>query len=120
MMFCRAHVRLLPLALAGCLAVGATPAVAVSPDPGRARLPEVASSAGDFKQGDTPADYPGASRYPKYDAPQTISVIRPERTIVHDAEQTLPIALAGVALLLSVGGLGIAVTNARVTRTARP
>lgn len=120
MTFCRAHVPLLPLAVAGCLAVGATPAVAVSPDPGAARLPVAATSAVDFKQGDTPEDYPGASRYPKYTAPQTISVVRPERTVVHDAEQTLPIALAGVALLLSVGGLGVAVTSARVTRAARP
>jgi hypothetical protein len=66
--------------------------------------------------GDTPADFPGASRAPQFEAPRTIQVVRPERTVVRDVDGTLPIALSGAALLLAVGGVGIALLR---TRTAR-
>jgi hypothetical protein len=45
------------------------------------------------KLGDTPADYPGASRAPKDDPPRTITVVRPERTVVRDADTLLPTCL---------------------------
>jgi hypothetical protein len=72
--------------------------------------------ASDPRAGDTPADFPGASRAPQFEAPRTIQVVRPERTVVRDVDGTLPIALSGAALLLAVGGVGIALVR---TRTAR-
>jgi len=56
------------------------------------------------KVGDTPVDDPGASRAPQYAAPPTIQVVRPERTIVRDVDQVLPIVLSSAALLLALGG----------------
>jgi hypothetical protein len=66
--------------------------------------------------GDTPADFPGASRAPQYQAPRTIQVIRPERTVVRDVDEVLPIVLSSIALLLALGGVGIALAR---TGTAR-
>ena len=66
--------------------------------------------------GDTPADFPGASRAPQYQAPHTIQVIRPERTVVRDVDEVLPIVLSSAALLLALGGVGIALAR---TGTAR-
>lgn len=71
--------------------------------------PAVASAP---KVGDTPLDHPGASGAPQYEAPRTISIVRPERTIVQDVDQALPIALAGTALALALAGLGVALTSA--------
>jgi hypothetical protein len=56
------------------------------------------------KVGDTPVDDPGASRAPQYAAPPTIQVLRPERTIVRDVDEVLPIVLSSAALLLALGG----------------
>jgi hypothetical protein len=70
----------------------------------------------DFRGGDTPADYPGASR--AQPTPTTIEVVRPERTIVRDVDQALPIALAGSALALVLVMLGI--TLARTRLVPRP
>ena len=39
-------------------------------------------------------------------APTTIEVVRPERTIVRDADEALPLILSGSALLLVFAGLG--------------
>ena len=66
--------------------------------------------------GDTPADFPGATRAPQYQAPRTISIVRPERTIVRNVDQALPIALSTAAVLLALGGLGIALTRTGVVR----
>jgi hypothetical protein len=61
------------------------------------------------KSGDTPADFPGASRAPEpVPGPTTIEVVRPERTIVRDTDPILPIALAGLALLVAFGAAGAA------------
>jgi hypothetical protein len=70
------------------------------------------------KQGDTPADYPGASRSPHYVAPQTIAVVRPERTtVVRETQQSLSLVLAGAAFLLALGGLAVAIARpARLVR----
>jgi hypothetical protein len=61
----------------------------------------------DFRGGDNPADHPGMSRAPQYDGPTTIEVVQPERTIVRDVDEALPIALAGSALLLVLATRGI-------------
>jgi len=60
--------------------------------------PESTFPAADFRGGDSPVDHPGASR--AQPTPTTIEVVRPERTIVRDVDQALPIALAGSALVL--------------------
>jgi hypothetical protein len=56
-----------------------------------------------FIGGDSPADRAGAAR-----APSTIEVVRPERTIVRDVDEALPLILSGSALLLVLAGLGTA------------
>ena len=65
------------------------------------------------KSGDTKFDAPGASRAPVYDPPTTIQVVRPERTVVRDVNEELPVILAGLALLIAVGGAGIALVRTR-------
>jgi hypothetical protein len=68
----------------------------------------------DFRGGDNPADHPGMSRAPQYDGPTTIEVVQPERTIVRDVDEALPIALAGSALLLVLATRGITLVRARL------
>ena len=68
------------------------------------------------KAGDTKSDSPGASRAPLYDAPRTIQVVRPERTIIRDTDPVLPIALSGAALLLALGLAGTALIRVRSLR----
>jgi hypothetical protein len=69
-------------------------------------------SAG-FRGGDTPVDHPGASRAPRA-APSTIEVIRPERTIVRDVDEALPLILSSTALLLVLASLAVAVVRTRL------
>jgi len=64
--------------------------------------------------GDNPADHPGMSRAPQYDAPTTIEVVHPERTIVRDVDQALPIALAGSALALVLAMIGVTLVRTRL------
>lgn len=68
------------------------------------------------KVGDTKFDSPGASRAPQYDAPRTITVVRPERTIVQDDDPLLPIVLSSVALLVALGLAGTALIRVRSLR----
>ena len=68
------------------------------------------------KVGDTKFDSPGASRAPQYDVPRTIQVVRPERTIVRDADPVLPIVLSGAALLVALGLAGTALIRVRSLR----
>ena len=68
------------------------------------------------KVGDSKSDSPGASRAPQYDAPRTIQVVRPERTIVRDTDEVLPIALSGAALLVALGLAGTALIRVRSLR----
>jgi hypothetical protein len=63
------------------------------------------------KLGDTPVDHPGASRAVEYEAPRTIEVVRPERTIVRDVDAALPIALSGSALLVAFCGAAFLLTG---------
>jgi hypothetical protein len=115
----RHRIRRAALALAACTAIAA-PAAALADPPGAgvgiAAAPKIGDTPADFPKslapttttGDTPVDFPGASRAPQYDAPATISVVRPERTVVRDVDEALPIALSSAALLLALGGVGIA------------
>ena len=66
--------------------------------------------------GDTKSDSPGASRAPQYDPPRTITVVRPERTIVQETDELLPIALSGAALLVALGLAGTALIRVRSLR----
>ena len=66
-----------------------------------------------FRGGDTPADHPGASRSPDA-APTTIEVVRPERTIVRDVDEALPLILSSAALLLVLAGGGMALVRGRL------
>lgn len=65
----------------------------------------------DFRGGDTQADFPGASGAPAA-APTTIEVVRPERTIVRDVDEALPLILSGTALLLVIAGLAVTLVHA--------
>ena len=71
------------------------------------------------KVGDTPRDFPGASRAPEYNPPTTIAVVRPERTIVRDTDPALPIILGGLALLVALGTAGAAVHHSRHPNLSR-
>ena len=62
--------------------------------------------------GDNPADHPGMSR--AQPTPTTIEVVRPERTIVRDVDQALPIALAGTALVLVLAMIGVTLVRTRL------
>ena len=87
-------------------------------------VPKVGDTPADFAQpvapaqtaGDTKFDSPGASRAPQYDPPRTIQVVRPERTIVRDTNEVLPIALSGAALLVALGLAGTALVRVRSLR----
>jgi hypothetical protein len=95
----------------------------VSPTPSDF-VPKVGDTPADFAQpvapaqtvGDTKVDSPGASRAPQYDPPRTIQVVRPERTIVRDTNEVLPIALSGAALLVALGLAGTALIRVRSLR----
>ena len=68
----------------------------------------------EFRGGDRPVDHAGASRAPTA-APTTIEVVRPERTIVRDVDDSLPLILSSTALLLVLTGLGVTLIRARMT-----
>ena len=84
------------VAIAALVPVGAASALQ---DPGASPSAPNAAAA----VGDTPADFPGASGAPDV-PPTTIEVVRPERTIVRDVDEALPIALSGAALLIVLMG----------------
>jgi hypothetical protein len=90
--------------------VGDTPA----DFPGAGGAPDVPLTAA-AKVGDTPADFPGASGAPAI-APTTIQVVRPERTVVRDVNEVLPIALSGAALLIVLMGAAFMLVRVRVER----
>jgi hypothetical protein len=106
------HIRPLILALAACAAVAAPAAAEPGADYPRSSSARIGDTPADFAQpvapapkaGDTPVDHPGASRAPEYTAPTTIQVVRPERTIVRDIDEVLPVVLSSAALLMTLGG----------------
>jgi hypothetical protein len=68
--------------------------------------------------GDDIMSHPGMPGFPEYDPPATIQVVRPERTIVRDVDEVLPLILSSTALLLVLTGFGVIVVRAR--RDPRP
>ena len=134
----RIHRRRIVVAVVATMVVGAPASALAVPADGQypRPVPKTASpTPSDFapKVGDTPADFaqavapaptlgdtkfdsPGASRAPQYDAPRTIQVVRPQRTIVRDTNQVLPIALSGAALLVALGLAGTALVRTHSLR----
>jgi hypothetical protein len=110
----RRHIRRVALVV-GCCALIA---------PSSAFAQKIGDTPADFakpvtpapKIGDTPADFAGASRSPQYQPPATIQVVHPERTVVRDVDQVLPLVLSGAALLLALFGVGVVMTRTRSTR----
>ena len=68
--------------------------------------------AADFRGGDSPVDHPGASRAAP--TPTTIEIVRPERTIVRDVDELLPLILSSAALLLVLAGLAVPLVRGRM------
>jgi hypothetical protein len=97
-----------PSANTAAVKIGDTPA----DFPSASRAPSVALEAA-AKVGDTPADFPGASGAPDV-PPTTIEVVRPVRTVVRDVDEALPIALSGAALLIVVMGAAFVLVRVRL------
>jgi len=70
-----------------------------------------------FRGGDTPVDHPGASRAASA-TPTTIEIVRPERTIVRDVDEVLPLILSSTALLFVLAGFGIVLVRTRMLARA--
>jgi glycoprotein J len=100
------RLRAVALGLAAIAALAPATALAL---PGH----DAPGAAASTKIGDTPATFPGASRAAEYEAPTTLQVVRPERTIVRDADRELPIILAGLALAIALGGAGYVLVRTR-------
>jgi hypothetical protein len=77
-----------------------------------------------FKAGDTPADFgqrvpapvlggdtPADFGVVTPTAPTHLQIVRPERTVVQDVDEALPIVLASLALVLASVGLGVALSR---------
>jgi len=103
-------IRALILGLVACAALAAPAAAEPGADYPQPSSAKIGDTPADFAQpvapapkaGDTPVDDPGASRAPEYTAPTTIQVLRPERTIVRDVDEVLPIVLSSAALLFAL------------------
>ena len=110
---------------AACLAIPAS-ASAMPYSPPITTRSDAAQSGGDAGNaaphdlivGDDIRSHPGMPGMPKYDPPTRIEVVRPERTIVRDVDQALPLILSSSALLLVLTGLGV--TLARTRMLPRP
>ena len=106
------------IAAAICIAIPAT----AQADSDAAQLPGARTEApatptfppAGYRGGDNPADHPGMSRAPQYDSPTTIEVVRPERTIVRDVDEALPLILSGTALALVLASLGFGLVRTRI------
>ena len=104
------------IAAAICLAIPAT----AHADSDAAQLPGARTEApatptfppADFRGGDNPVDHPGMSR--AQPAPTTVEVVRPERTIVRDVDEALPIILSGAAMLLVLAALAGTLVRGRL------
>jgi hypothetical protein len=100
------------LALASCAALAAPAAAEPGSDYPQPSTAKIGDTPADFaqpvapetKSGDTPVDHPGASRAIDYQQPTTIEIVRPERTIVRDVDELLPLVFSSVALLIVLGG----------------
>ena len=70
------------------------------------------------KAGDTPSDFPGASRA-QATPPTAVTIVRPEHTVVREADSLLPLILASLALLVALGIAGTALVHQRSVRPGR-
>jgi len=61
----------------------------------------------------TLVDHPGATRAATAE-PMTIEVVRPERTIVREVDESLPLILSSIALLLGLVGLAVVLIRTRI------
>jgi hypothetical protein len=106
---------------AACLAIPATASAMPYSPPTTARS-DAAQSGGNAGNGaphhpivgDDIRSHPGMPGMPKYDPPTRIEVVRPQRTIVRDVDQALPIALAGSALVLVLAMIGVTLVRTRL------
>ena len=106
------HHRTVLLSLVACAALAAPAAAEPGSDYPQPSTAKIGDTPADFAQpvapetklGDTPVDHPGASRAVEFEPLRTIQVIRPERTIVRDVDEVLPLVLSGTALLIAFGG----------------
>ena len=110
----RRHIRRVALVLGCCALIAPSSAFAqkIGDTPADFAAPVVLAAP----RGDTPVDFPGASRAPEYQPPATIQVVHPERTVVRDVDRVLPLVLSGAALLLALFGVGVVMTRTRSTR----
>jgi len=101
------------LALVACAALAAPVAAEPGSDYPQPAVTKIGDTPADFGQpvaaapvstGDTPVDHPGSSRAVEYEQPTTIEVVRPERTIVRDVDEVLPLVFSSTALLIALGG----------------
>jgi hypothetical protein len=127
----RAYAASVLAALAAAIA-GPTAALAVPADTQYPRpVPQTRHlTPSDFanKVGDTPAEFgrsvaPAAKRgdTPPYSrgATRAVTVVRPERTIVREADSLLPLIVASLALLVALGVAGTALVHQRSVRPGR-
>ena len=81
---------------------------------------DFAQPAAPGPRGDTPVDHPGSSRSVEYEQPTTIEVVRPERTIVRDVDEVLPLVFSSTALLIVLaGGAFVLIGGFRRSRVGR-
>jgi hypothetical protein len=66
----------------------------------------------EFRGGDSPVDHPGAARSTVV-TPTTIEIVRPERTIVRDVDELLPLLLSSTALLLVLAAFAVPFVRGR-------
>jgi hypothetical protein len=111
------------IVVAACLAIPA--AASAMPDSAPTTTRSDAAQSGGATGNGTPHkpvvgddiwSHPGMPGFPEYDPPTTttVEVVRPERTIVRDVDQALPLILSGTALALVLAGLGIALVRMRL------
>jgi hypothetical protein len=105
MTFIRNHCVIAALVATSSLALTAS----ASADPLPSTFKSDAAQAG---YAGTPVDHPGARAATA--APTTIEVVRPERTIVREVDEPLPLILSSTALLLGLVGLGVVLIRTRM------
>ena len=111
----RRHLRLAALSITCCAFAAPSVASAANPGDTQADFPQPVAFGG-ARAGDTPVDFPGASRAARVEAPRTIAIVRPERTVVRDVDEVLPIVVSSAALLLALCGFGLVLVRSGVLR----
>jgi hypothetical protein len=119
MTFIRTRSAVAAIAVTACVAVPAAASADSLPSTFKSDAAQSGDRGGaqpyapsDFRGGDKPVDHPGASRAVTA-APTTIEIVRPERTVVRDVDEALPVILSSTALLLALAGLGVMLVRFR-------